>query len=147
MASPFDACRLATNRVFDRVGGEDFVLLPQAPPLDAAGQPDGDARKRPRTGSTGATVPPVPFRAIFFDKGALLHAHGRSMADSTTRPVAAESPFLDYAVEDLVGQSKAGDLVLRVKTGVTYRVALDTEADIGRRHIRLNDRSSNGGAP
>lgn len=146
MASPFDACRLATNRVFDRVGGEDFVLLPQAAPLDAAGAPDGDARKRPRAAQSGA-VPPVPFRAIFFDKGAQLHAHGRSMADSTTRPIGAESPFLDYAVEDLAGQSKPGDLILRMKTGVTYRVALDTEADIGRRHIRLNERSSNGGAP
>lgn len=147
MASPFDACRLATNRVFDRVGGEDFVLLPQAAPLDAAGVPDSDARKSARAGSSGATVPPVPFRAIFFDKGAQLHAHGRSMADSTTRPIGAESPFLDYAVEDLAGQSRPGDLVLRMKTGVTYRVTLDTEADIGRRHIRLTERSSNGGAP
>jgi hypothetical protein len=142
MASPFDAYRLATNRVFDRVAGEDFVLLPHVAPI-AAGAPDGNGRKLPRTDAPVQT----PFRAIFFDKGAQLHAHGRSMADSTTRPIGAESPFLDYAVGDLPGQSRIGDLVLRVKTGVTYRVALDTEADIGRRHIRLNERSSNGGAP
>lgn len=142
MASPWDACRLATNRVFDRVGGEDFLLYPQAPPSDGNGALDGDARR-----GSSMNRPAVSFRAIFFDKGAPLHAHGRAMADSTTRPVAAESPFLDYAVEDLSGGSAKDDLVLRVKTGVTYRITLDTEADIGRRHIRLTERSGEASAP
>lgn len=142
MASPWDACLSATNRVFDRVAGEDFLLFPQAAPTDATGALDADARS-----AASASRPAVLFRAIFFDKGAQLHAHGRSMADSTTRPIVAESPMLDYAVEDLPDWSRAGDRVQRVSTGVVYGVAEDGEADLGRRRIRLVERSANGRGP
>lgn len=135
MASPWDACRLATNRVFDRVAGEDFLLFPSGVPCRPDGLPDVNARP-----VASETQPAVAFRAIFFDKGAVLHAHGRSMADSTTRPVTAESPMLDYAVEDLPGWSREGDRVQRLATGVVYDVAQDGEADIGRRRIRLAEK-------
>ena len=133
MPSPFDACLRATNHVFDRVGGEDFRLIPQAAPPAASGR--GDVNARP----VAAAVGPVPFRAIFYDRGTVLHARGRSMADSTTRPIAAEEPFLDYAVEDLPGRASHGDVIERPKTGARYTVAQDTEADLGRRHIRLTE--------
>lgn len=133
MASAFDEIWADASADLDAEFGEGLVLHPRAAAVDPSGRSDPNARP-----VASVARAPVPFVGIFFDKGAMLHAHGRSMADSTTRPVVAERPMVDVSRGQFVGREPAqGDLVQRLAPVMTYEVTRFVVDDLDRAWVHL----------
>jgi len=133
MASAFDEIWADASADLDAEFGEAWMLFPRAAPTDPAGRPDPNARA-----VASVARQPVPFVGIFFDKGAMLHAHGRSMADSTTRPVVAEKPMLDVSRAQFEGRDPAqGDVVVRLDPAATYEITRFVVDDLDRAWVHL----------
>lgn len=113
---------------------EGFRLEPQAKPLRtiAGGVQvrDVNAASVPDPGRVA-----TDFSAIFKAKGAVLHAQGRGMADSTTRPVVAESPMIEMALADAALLSD--DVIVRARGGARYVVVKVVPQPFGRGLVHL----------
>ncbi|WP_375455720.1 hypothetical protein [uncultured Methylobacterium sp.] len=137
MPSLFASLAAVAGATVDAVFSEGFVLLPQsdaAAPL-VGGVPDRNGRLRP-----SAVREVFAFVGTFVAPGAVLHAHGRSLADSTTRPVVGEKPMIDVAVAALPRRPEKGDLIRRDETGETFEVTRFVPEDLGRAWIHLAER-------
>ncbi|WP_182179308.1 hypothetical protein [Methylobacterium radiotolerans] len=133
MASAFDEIWADASADLDAEFGESLMLYPRAAAVDPSGRPDPNARP-----VASVARAPVPFVGIFFDKGAMLHAHGRSMADSTTRPVVAERPMIDVSRGQFQGREPAqGDLVQRLAPVAIYEVTRFVVDDLDRAWVHL----------
>jgi len=133
MASLFAQAWSDASADIDAEFGENLTLYPRAAPTDPLGRADPNARSVPSMERWT-----VPFVGIFFDKGAMLHAHGRSMADSTTRPVVAEKPMVDVDRLQFGGREPVqGDIVLRHDTETFYEVTRFVVDDLNRAWMHL----------
>ena len=137
MPSLFASLAAAAGATCDAVFSEGFVLEPYASPETPTGRPAVNARQRP---STSGQV--LAFVGTFVARGAVLHAQGRGMADSTTRGVAAESPMIDIAVGALPEPPRRGSIVRRNDTGEVFEVTKYLPSDFGRAWIHLAEKRS-----
>ncbi|MGU3539985.1 hypothetical protein [Methylobacterium sp. A54F] len=114
---------------------EDFLLDPTAKPVASSGRVDVNA------GSvSSASRSMMPFPGIFVAAGAMLHAHGRAMADSTTRAVASEQPMIDAPIAALTQRPQQGDRVHRSGTGEVFEVTRYLAESPVRAWIYLSER-------
>ena len=120
--------------------GESLVLIPTAAMAGAGGIADPNARS-----SLSPVRQPLPFIGIFFDKGAVMHAQGRSMADSTTRPVVAEKPMIDVDRAQFAEDPVEGDIVQRVDPVAVYKITRFVVDDLNRAWMHLAERRSASG--
>lgn len=138
MPSVFASLAAAASATTDAVFAEGFELHTRSAPeieapILASGRPDVNAR--PVT-SSGPSI--FPFRGVFVAEGSRIHAHGRGMADSSTRAMVTDRPLIDIDVRALSVRPKANDVILRVDTGERFSVADPWEAvDHGRARIWL----------
>ena len=133
MTSAFAEAWADASADLDAEFGEGLMLYPRAAATDLSGRLDPNARP-----AYSSARPPVPFVGIFFDKGAMLHAHGRSMADSTTRPVVAEKPMIDVSRLQFGGQDPVqGDIVQRLDPQMTYEITRFVVDDLDRAWVHL----------
>ncbi|WP_066924543.1 hypothetical protein [Methylobacterium sp. CCH5-D2] len=132
MPAPFARLARAAGRTTDRVFGERFHLIPRQAPASAPGRRDVNARREAEPGA-----PPIPFTGVFVAPGALAHARGRAMADSTTHAIAAEQPRVDVAVDALAERPQAGWHVLRLDTGARFEITHCLPVDLGRLSLHL----------
>lgn len=114
---------------------EGFLLEPSVAAGSSA-QPDENARR-----VADAVRPTLPIAGIFIAKGSLMHAHGRSMADATTRPVVAETPILIVQLDALSQPILAEDRITRRRTGERFRVTKIVPQQFGRGYVHLAGRS------
>lgn len=137
MPSPFEAAWAARrNDLLSRFREiEGFLWEPQAAPyvlIAGASVPDGNADTVPD--------PERPISAVsgvFVEKGAVLHAHGRSMADSTTRPAVAEVPTLIVGFEEIASRVAVRDQVTRLRTGEAFVVTKIVRQPFDRGYVHL----------
>lgn len=138
MPSAFARLAAPASATVDAVFAEGFELhVRMAPeieaPILASGRPDVNARP---VASSGPGI--FAFRGVFVAAGSRIHAHGRGMADNTTRAMVADRPLIDIDVSALSVRPKANDVILRVDTGERFRIADPWEAvDHGRARIWL----------
>lgn len=132
MPSPFARLARAAGRTTDRVFGEAFRLEPRLAPTGPTGRRDVNAAPK-----AAASAPPIPFTGVFVAPGALMHARGRAMADSTTHAIAAEQPMVDVAADALPERPQAGWVVVRVETGERFTVTHCLAVDLGRLALHL----------
>lgn len=132
MPSPFARLARAAGRTTDRVYGERFHLIPRHAPATAPGRRDVNARRAAEPGAE-----PVPFTGVFVAPGALAHARGRAMADSTTHAIAAEPAMVDLAADALPERPQAGWHVVRLDTGARFEITHCLAVDLGRLAIHL----------
>lgn len=138
MPSLFAALAFAASATVDAVYAEGFVLEPRAAPeisapLLANGRPDVNARSVSSTTRAG-----VAFQGVYVAAGATIHAHGRGMADSTTRATITDRPMIDVDVRSLPQRPQRDDVIVRNDTGERFRVADPWDAlDLGRVRIWL----------
>ena len=130
MSSLFAALAAAASGTIDAVYAEGFTIAARMAPT-----PPGPGQRRADVNAE--TVPDTvrvsyPFEGVWIDAGAVLHAHGRSMADSTTRPVVAEQPMIDVDVASLLERPQVGD-----HTDELWRVTRFKPVDFGRALIML----------
>lgn len=141
MASAFADAWADASADLDAEFGEGLLLHPRAGSDDPSGRPDPNARP-----VASQTRPPIAFVGIFFDKGAMLHAHGRSMADSTTRPVVAEKPMLDVDRAQFGGDDPLqGDIIQRLAPEAFYEVTRFVVDDLNRAWVHLAEMRSSPG--
>lgn len=145
MPSLFAGLAAAASATVDAVFAEEFRILARAAPAIAAqvlanGRPDVNAE---RVARPGAPAGGVSFFGVFVAVGATVHAHGRGMADSTTRPIVSDRPMIDVDVAvftSLAARPKAGDVIVRVETGERFKVTDPWKAvDYGRAQIWLSE--------
>ena len=134
MASAFAEAWADASADLDAEFGEGLMLYPRAAATDPTGRLDPNARP-----AYSSARPPIPFVGIFFDKGAMLHAHGRSMADSTTRPVVAEKPMIDVSRLQFRRPRNPvqGDIVQRLDPQMTYEITRFVVDDLDRAWMHL----------
>ena len=138
MPSLFAGLAAAASATVDAVYAEGFELRPRADPDIAApilanGRPDVNARP-----VTSTTRNVVAFRGVFVAPGSTVHAHGRGMADSTTRAMVTERAMIDVDVRALAVRPERNDVIRRLDTGEEFRVADPWDAvDLGRARIWL----------
>ncbi|MCJ2108033.1 hypothetical protein MKK70_22185 [Methylobacterium sp. E-041] len=137
MPSLFSRLAAAAGATCDAVFSEGFVLEPYAPPETPTGRRAVNARPQP-----SASGQVLAFVGTFVARGSVLHAHGRGMADGTTRGIAAESPMIDIAVGALPTPPLQGWIVRRSDTGEVFEVTKYLPADLGRAWIHLIEKRS-----
>lgn len=123
MPSLFAGLARAASATVDAIFAEDFEIEARSvPAIDAPvlanGRPDVDAR---RTGST--TRLSYAFRGVFVAAGSVIHAHGRAMADSTTRAIVTDRPMIDVDVASLQQRPARGDIIRRFETGERFEIS------------------------
>lgn len=143
MPSLFAGLAAAASATVDAVFAEEFRILARAAPAIAApvlanGRPDVNAE---RVARPGAPAGGVSFFGVFVEVGSTIHAHGRGMADSTTRPIVTDRPMIDVdiaAFRALAARPKADDIIVRVDTGERFKVTDPWKTvDLGRAQIWL----------
>ena len=137
MPTRFERFARVAARTVDAVFSERFLLFPQAQPALPAsgGLPDVNARP-----IASPAREPIPFAGTFVAKGAILHAHGRAMADKTTRPIVAERPMIDVPRAALPTLPLNGDRVQRFETGELFELVRVLPEDDGRVWLHLAER-------
>lgn len=140
MAAPeFDELWAESIADVDEAFGEDFTLEPRGRAAAPSGRPDVNARSV----AAGPSRPASTFRATFKAVGAVQNAKGRSMADNTTMPVAADSPVLRLTIPgEGFARPEVNDYVTRVATGERFRVGVVLERRQGSMAIQLARMSS-----
>lgn len=129
----FDALWGDAVKAIDDVFGEDFTLTPQAR-ASVGGRPDVNARSVP----AGSDRPVATFRATYKAVGSVQNAKGRSMADNTTMPIAADSPMLRLTIPgEGFARPQTGDYITRQATGERFRVAVVLERRQGSLMVQL----------
>lgn len=145
MSSLFAGLAAAASATVDAVFAEEFRILARSAPVIAApvlanGRPDVNAA---RVARPGAPAGGVSFQGVWVAAGSTVHAHGRGMADSTTRPIVTDRPMIDVDVAvfaSVAARPKAGDVILRVATGERFKVTDPWKAvDLGRAQIWLSE--------
>lgn len=121
--------------------GERFLFEPATRPvfdgmIDVDARPIDDDARAIRS-----------FLAIFVDRAEAIHAHGRSMADRTTRAMVSGQPMLDVVMAQLPQPLQAGDVIRRDATGERFQVRQILPEELGRAWIMLEGGSSTGSAP
>lgn len=134
MAAPeFDALWEEAIADVDEAFGEDFDLEPRGR-ATVGGRPDVNARSVP----AGSDRPVATFRATYKAVGTVQNAKGRSMADNTTMPIAADSPMLRLTIPgEGFARPQTGDYVTRQATGERFRVAVVLERRQGSLAVQL----------
>lgn len=140
MPSLFAALGAAASATVDAVYAEGFRILPReapaiAAPILANGRPDYNARRQ-----TSAVRAGRDFQGVFVAPGATIHARGRGMADSTTRPIVVDHPMIDVDVGALREHPQRGDIIERTDTGERFEVTDPWKpVDFGRAQIWLTE--------
>ena len=142
MPSLFASLAAAAGATCDAVFSEGFTCEPRAPAVTAAGDRDENGRRR-----VSAAREVIAFVGTFVAAGAVLHAHGRSLADSTTRPVVSEKPMIDVAIAALPQRPMKGDLIRRDDTGEVFEVTRFVPEDLGRARIYLAEKRTPAAGP
>lgn len=138
MPSPFEAAWAARSSDllvhFNEM--EAFLLEPQTrPTMTVAGGLEVPDVNQATVADPGRPV--LAVQAVFLDKGAPLHAHGRSMADSTTRPIVAESPIAILQLDAIGMDVERDDVLTRTRTGKRYAVTKVVPQQFGRGFAHL----------
>lgn len=135
MPSLFARLGRVAGRTVDAVYSEGFLLEPMAPPIPTKGQvADVNARTVP-----SARRPGFPFSGTWVAPGDLMNAHGRTKADSTTHPIAAEKPLIDAPESAFAERPIQGDRVTRLATAEVFEVAKVLPGDFGRLRIYVTE--------
>ncbi|MGU3665811.1 hypothetical protein ACLBX9_16655 [Methylobacterium sp. A49B] len=116
---PFEDEWLARQGDLEAAFSEGFILEPQAAPDLPGPSGRGDVNGRPVSSSFRAAL---AFSGTFVDAGAVLHAHGRRMADSASHGISAERPMIDVAQAALPQRPQIGDIIRRMSTGTVFTV-------------------------
>lgn len=132
MPSPFARLARAAGRTTDRVFGERFRIEPRTAPTTAGGRRDVNAGP-----VADPAHPPFTVTGVFVAAGALMHAKGRAMADSTTHAIAGESPMLDVAESAFPVRPQAGWIVVRLDTSERFTLTHCLTVDLGRLALHL----------
>lgn len=110
---------LARQGDLEAAFSEEFILEPRSIPDLPGKSSRGDVNGRSVASSSR---PAFPFSGTFVNAGAMLHAHGRRMADSASHAVSAEQPMIDVPEVAMLQRPQVGDVILRLRTGAVFTV-------------------------
>ncbi len=127
MSSLFRNAWGRAQRQFDRVFGEEFILLARI-----RSQTDPDARQ---TGD--GSRPPFPFVGSFTAEGAMAQAQGRGRSGDWTNQYVAQPANIKVATVALPDWIATGDQVKRVVTNETFTVTSVVPDDLNTSKINL----------
>lgn len=139
MASAYAESWADASADLDAEFGEAFELTPTASAVTFGAVADPNARP-----SLSALRGPVAFVGIFFDKGSVIHATGRAMADSTTRSIIAEKPMIDVDRTQFQGDLLRGDIVRQIDPPRVFEVTAFVVDDLNRAWVHLAERRGPG---